>query len=287
MNSYIYHLNKFYLSEPLRFDSIYLLQTGRMFCTDKTVIEPHIHTNLYELTVVTDGAAVISTNDVPTRVKKGDIYLSYPGDVHKIESDKDDPLKYDFFAFRLNNDEFEKDFSEIAQNYSSPHTRVFHDPRIRTLIGSVITELDSDDKYSNDLLNSVFKQIMIYVIRGFKSIKPGRDNSNASRNELLCYRLMSYIDTHLYSIKNLEELSSVTGYSYGYLSAIFKKTTGNTLASYYQARRLDAARLLLIENRLSVSEISDLFGYASVYAFSKAFKKHLGLSPKAFQKNNI
>ena len=130
-----FHLDRVFFGSPLEFDCISLLQIGRMFCKSDTVIDSHIHTNLYELTIVTDGKAVISTNDVPTEVTKGDIYLSYPGDIHKIVSNKDEPLKYDFFAFRLNNEEFKAAFEKIAQDYSLPNTRLFHDSRIRYMIG--------------------------------------------------------------------------------------------------------------------------------------------------------
>ncbi|MBQ4118931.1 MAG: helix-turn-helix transcriptional regulator [Clostridia bacterium] len=283
INKVDFHLSHAYFSNPLKFDSILLLQIGRMFCKGDTVIEPHIHTNLYELTIVTDGKAVISTNDVPTQVKKGDIYLSHPGDIHKIESDRDEPLKYDFFAFRLNNQEFTEAFQKIAQDYALPNTRLFHDDRIRSLIGNAITELDSDDRYKDELLNLLFKQIMIYVIRGFENITPKKNSAYARKSELLCQRLMNYIDTHIYSIKNLEEICPVFNYSYGYLSSVYKKTTSNTLFDYFHGKRLEAARFLLMENRLSITEISELLNYTSVYSFSKAFKEYYGLSPKNYK----
>ena len=282
MNESNFHLNRTFFANPIKFESISLLQIGRMFCKSTTVIDSHIHTNLYELTIVTDGKAIISTNDVPTLVKKGDIYLSYPGDIHKIESDKNEPLKYDFFAFRLNNEEFQSAFETIAQDYALPNTRLFHDDRIRTLIGNAIIELDTESRYKDELLNSIFKQIMIYVIRGFENIKPKINNTNTSRVELLCQRLMNYIDTHIYSLKNLDELCEVFDYSYGYLSAIYKKTTSNTLSGYFLEKRLDSARLLLLENRLTITEISELLNYTSVYSFSKAFKEYYGLSPKNY-----
>lgn len=282
MNSPNFHLNKIYFSNPLEFESISLLQIGRMFCKSDTLIDSHIHRDLYELTIVTNGKATISTNDVPTEVEKGDIYLSYPGDVHKIVSDQEEPLKYDFFAFKLNNADFRTAFETITQDYSLPNTRLFHDDRIRYLIGNAITELDSNDYYQSELLDSIFRQIIIYVIRRFQNIRPKKNNANTSPGELLCQRLMNYIDTHIYSLKNLAELCSVFDYSYGYLSAIYKKTTNNTLSSYFHQKRLDAAKLLLLEKNISVTEISELLNYTSVYSFSKAFKEYYGLAPKKY-----
>ena len=95
---------------------------------------------------------------------------------------------------------------------------------------------------------------------------------------------MNYMDTHIYTMKSLDELSEISGYSYGYLSALFKKVTGNTLSTYYRTKKLDAAKLLLQENKLTATEISSLLNYASLYAFSKAFTNHFGISPKNFKK---
>lgn len=62
--------------------------------------------------------------------------------------------------------------------------------------------------------------------------------------------------------------------------------TGITISDYYNERRFESARLMIRENRLKVSEISNLLGYNSVYAFSKAFKDKFGTSPKNYYKKD-
>ena len=89
---------------------------------------------------------------------------------------------------------------------------------------------------------------------------------------------MHHIDSHIYSINVLSSLASLTGYTYNYLSGLFKETTGVTLSHYYHERRLEAATLLLREG-FSVTRTAALLGYGSIYAFSNAYKKHYGTSP--------
>lgn len=278
-----YHLDNFYLN-PLDYDEIYLLQIGRLYCKNTTVVDTHIHTDLFELTVVTDGAGTVTTNGVPSKVKNGDIYLSMPCDIHKIESDRENPLKYDFFAFKIKENEYKLELDRIAEDYHSPDMRIFHDDRVRRLIANSIAELTSSNLYSDELLNSVFRQILIYLIRDFQKLPNKNYPDNATDAEILCYKLMNYIDTHIYTMKNLSELCEVMDFSYGYLSALFKKTTAETLYDYYNKKRADAACLLLKENKLTVTKISETLGYSSLYAFSKAFKNQFGLSPKNYKK---
>lgn len=277
-----YHLSRNYFQNPLKFGNTYVSQIGRLFCTSKMVIDTHIHLDLFELTIVTDGKGVITTNNVSVPVEKGDIYLSLPCDSHKIVSDAEKPLKYDFFAFTCDDEYFKQDLEHIVQNYHSANTRIFHDERVRSLISNAIAELNQAHIYSPQLLCSIFQQVIIYIIRGFQEITPEKYSDTVTHAEALCYRLMNYIDTHIYSLKNLEDLSEITDYSYGYLSALFKKTTSNTLSSYYQEKKLDAARLLILEKKYKITEIADMLNYASVYSFSKAFTNRYGVSPRNY-----
>jgi len=277
-----YHLNRNFFQNPLKFESIYISQIGRLFCGSEMVIDTHIHLDLFELTIVTDGKGIVTTNNVSVPVEKGDIYLSLPCDSHKIVSDEDKPLKYDFFAFTCDDECFKQDLEHIAQNYHSANTRIFHDERVRALISNAIAELNQEHLYSSQLLGSIFRQVIIYIIRGFHEITPEKYSDTVTHAEALCYRLMNYIDTHIYSLKNLEDLSEITDYSYGYLSALFKKTTSNTLSNYYQEKKLDAARLLILEKKYKITEIADMLNYASVYSFSKAFTNRYGVSPRNY-----
>ena len=210
-----FHINKSYFKSPLHFDGLQVLQIGRMFCNPTTEIDTHVHRDFYELTIVTDGEGLIYANGVATKVKKSDIFLSLPCDAHRIETDPNRLLKFDFFAFEVKDGLFKEEFELLSQNYGSPHSRVLHDERIRPLISNAIAELCEENPYKNEILTALFRQILIYTVRGFQQIKP-HNHSGISQHQQLCYRLMNYIDTHIYTMKNLNELTDFTGYSYGY-----------------------------------------------------------------------
>lgn len=279
-----YHLDKHYLARPVTFGHFRLFQIGRLYCTEDTVIEKHAHVNWFELTIVTDGKGTVYTNDVGTPVRRGDIYLSFPCDFHAITPHADDPLKYDFFAFGTDDDAFSADLDHIMQTHASSDSRIIRDERIASLVGEALGELEENEPHSLPLLNAVFTQILIRVIRGFlyHSTPP---RTNVTDPQSLCYRLMHYIDTHIYTMTGLEELAQATSYNYSYLSALFKKTTSGTLADYYRNRRLETARLLLLEGDRNSSQIAELLNYSSIYTFSRAFKDHYGLSPEQYKKS--
>ena len=280
-----FHINKHFGPVGLKLGDFSLIQIGRMYFAALDKIMPHRQRDWYELTIITDGDGFVITNGIETPVKRGCIYLSLPDDMHEIRSSKEAPMKYDFFTFRTENPTYKAELENIAK-ILSPNDRLFFDERISALICDAIMEFIEERKYSTDLLYSIFNQIVIYMIRNFSSETAKSRVTSATPNDAVCYQIMNYIDTHLYTLKSLDELSDAMKYNYSYLSALFKKTTGNTLLSYYRNKRLEAARILILEDTAKISDIAEMLGYASLYSFSRAFKERYGTSPKQYSKES-
>lgn len=282
-----FHLDTSLFDKPISFGEFDLIQLGRKFCNSGSVIEKHIHYNWYEITVVTGGEGTIFSNNTPVNVKRGDAFLSFPCDTHEIISSVNNPLKYDYLSFWHHNNDIISDFEKISYEYFEAEKRLFNDGNISSLIANAIVEINSiNEKYSNDILNSIFNQIIIYTVRNFQKATDFKKNYNPNNVQSFCYQLMNYIDTHIYSIKNLNELSSVTGYNYSYLSALFKKTTSNTLSKYYSDKRLELSKFMLLEENKTITEIAELLNYSSRFTFSKAFTNKYGISPANYRAKN-
>jgi len=274
----LYHLD-YYFKEPREYGNIRLVQIGRLYCDRKTVVEKHLHLNWFELTIVTDGEGTLTTNGVEIPIKRGDVYLSFPADRHGIISDAENPLKYDFFSFFTKNEEYAERLEKIMQKFGDPRSRLFSDEKIRSLVQNSISEFgEASRSMSEELISHAFEMILIYLFRDFP-LSDSEETLVTGGAEEFCYNLMNYIDTHIFTLKNLEELAEVTNYNYSYLSSLFRKTTGRTLLDYYASCRLRVARSLIRENKMKIGEIAELLNYSSVYSFSKAYKNKYGICP--------
>jgi AraC-like DNA-binding protein len=80
-------------------------------------------------------------------------------------------------------------------------------------------------------------------------------------------------------------LAQQLGISETRLKSGFKSMNGTTVMQFCINKRIDAARLLLKENRHSISEICDIVGYEDHSAFSRAFRRHVGRSPKEWRRS--
>ena len=280
-----YAIDKNYIPDPRRFGENLLYQVGKLHCDADHVVPLHAHLNWYELSVVTDGSGSVITNGVSVDVSKGDIYLSFPSEFHEIRSSVEDPIKFCFFAFSSENEQINRELEEIAQRCMMADLRVFRDDRVGFLIGNVISELTAEQVYASELVRAMIEQIIYYTVRGFMSLTDIRKDKGVSRPEEFCYRIMNYIDTHIYTTSSLTDVADAMHYNYSYISDLFKKTTGETLSAYYRRRRLDAAKLLLVEGKLSVTQISELLNFSSIYTFSRSYKDYFGVSPNESKKN--
>ena len=59
---------------------------------------------------------------------------------------------------------------------------------------------------------------------------------------------------------------------------------GQTISAFIEKQRLDRACHLLRYTSMSVTEIADQLGYATLFYFSLRFKLAFGWSPSAFRK---
>lgn len=267
------------------YGKINLVQIGRLVCEGQHTVATHTHLNWFELTCIVEGEGEILGGDTRVNVKKGDVFLSFPCEAHAIYSSQENPLTFDHFAFYTDDEKYNDSLERIMAVYSKAEKRVFRSYRIKDLLDSCVNGILTAGEFHHDYLMSSFSLIVLELFRIFK-VKSGVGiiGGNIEEPEKLCRTLQRYIDTHLFSIGSLSELASLCGYNYSYLSFLFRKVTGITLSDYYKSKRFESAKLMINENRLKIGEISNLLGYSSVYAFSKAFKDEFGVSPKNYYK---
>lgn len=81
----------------------------------------------------------------------------------------------------------------------------------------------------------------------------------------------------------MEVLSRVSGYTPNYLAARFKEETGQSVKDYITEQKIEAARLLLRNSTLDISEISERLNFTNPSYFSAIFKKRMGHTPTEYR----
>ncbi len=111
-------------------------------------------------------------------------------------------------------------------------------------------------------------------------------NSSQVKNKLTT--CLKFIEKNIENPNITNELlANEIGYSEIYLRKLFKKIYNTTPAKFVSDYRIKIAKILLIENELSIASIAEKTGFTSIYSFSRAFKFATNQTPSEFKKSNI
>ncbi|RXJ65530.1 AraC family transcriptional regulator [Halarcobacter ebronensis] len=97
-------------------------------------------------------------------------------------------------------------------------------------------------------------------------------------------RVVLYIEQNYNSDLSLDDLSKVASFSKYHFHRIFKSIVGESIGEYIRRVRLQSTTLQFKTNQ-KITQIAINSGYETNASFSKAFKKHFGITPKEFEKN--
>ena len=279
-----YHFDNNFTVIPKKLEKLILYQLGEMLCDPTTVVEPHVHLNWFEFTYVLQGKGTIYTNDIAQEVQKNELYVSFPQEIHKIESDNLDPLRYCFFAFHFSDAEWAHDIIDSLLQFKNPNARVITSPHYEKYLVNALNYINNlDSPLMEKLLEHELMTLIIRVAHDAHSVIQNYHPPKINNQQLLSFNIANYIDINLTTIDNITSLSEIFNYNYSYLSRCFKKTTQISISQYYNDKKLHMAAQLLATHSMPVSEIAEQLNYTSIYVFSRAFKNKYHISPTDYR----
>ena len=96
-----------------------------------------------------------------------------------------------------------------------------------------------------------------------------------------------YIDHNYHLPIDLNQVCDELGFNPSYVSRMFKEYGKENVKSYMEQRRMAAAREILGNVRLKISQVAKQCGYSSEAYFIKVFKKIHDMTPGEFRDRNL
>ncbi len=106
----------------------------------------------------------------------------------------------------------------------------------------------------------------------------------AANEENAVASVKRYIKEHLSENMSRELLADTVYFTSDYLSHLFKKETGYSLTNYIIHERIEKAKVLLAQNKLSIREVAAACGFDNVSYFSRQFRSMTGMTPREYRK---
>jgi AraC family transcriptional regulator len=92
-------------------------------------------------------------------------------------------------------------------------------------------------------------------------------------------RIVEFVEENLDGELSLDQLAEVVGLSIPHLTTLFRRTMGQSVHGYVMERRVQRARALLLERRMSVSQVALETGFAHQSHLARWMRRLLGVTP--------
>lgn len=156
--------------------------------------------------------------------------------------------------------------------------------RLATLIDFAVGEAQGQRAGRRSILLRLSELMFVEVVRRHLAAA-GTESTGwlAALRDPLISRVLARLHAQPAHAWTLDSLSDGIGASRSTLAERFAQLVGQPPMQYLAGWRMQLATRLLAEHSMKVRAIADSVGYASEAAFSRAFKKHTGLSPQAWR----
>lgn len=209
---------------------------------------------------------------------EGDLIIS-PPNLHRI-------LRWDkqaeFLFIRLDANFFDCIARELidVDNYEIIPQFKLRDPLIQQIGFALQSELKSDRFGSSLYAESMANALLVHLLRRYSA---GEHTIVEYTDGLSKYKLQSAIDhinDNLAEDLSLKRMSEQVGISQYHFARLFKQSTGFSPYQYVIKTRIERGKQLLLQGKMSISEIALEVGFADHSQFTRHFKRLTGVTPQ-------
>ncbi|MGP8435014.1 helix-turn-helix domain-containing protein [Paraburkholderia fungorum] len=159
------------------------------------------------------------------------------------------------------------------------------DPVIGHLAACLIPALDDPDNSCNLFVDTISRALTTHILSRYGGVK---FQSPAPRRAALARwqeaRVRDMVDQSLDGAISISDLANHCGLSVSHFSHAFKESTGISPYQYLIEQRLQRAKDLMLNTRLSLAEIAVSSGFGTQPYFSRRFLKSTGMSPGVWRR---
>jgi len=272
------------------FNSIYYFEFGKNFSH-----APEKH-DFWEMVYVDGGEVIAITDGLGRTLCQGQVIFHKPMEIHAHVSNNIVPNNMLVVSFSSSSEAmqfFDKKVFNLDKTGKTLLTLFINEAK--KALGSISGEYSNKNPLdfsgapfgSVQLLECYLTELLLVLSRNDDSLiirekvsESSRDLAQSSISELIA----SYLKDNIYNNITLSDICKTFFMGKSKLCKLFGEYMGVGPIEYYSGLKISEAKMLLLKDELSVSNISDMLGYSSIHNFSRAFKKNTGFSPAEYRK---
>ena len=171
------------------------------------------------------------------------------------------------------------DTIELLPQFATPDPFIY---QVGLRLKSALTKQSNTSRlYAETLVNS----LILHLLEHYSTTRPNlRESISGQLPRYKLQQVIDYINAYLDRDLSLKELSTLVQMSPHYFSGLFKQSTGITPHQYIISCRIERAKYLIRQNKLSLAEIATQVGFVDQSHLHRHFKRLVGVTPKTYAK---
>lgn len=157
---------------------------------------------------------------------------------------------------------------------------------VLTQIGLALwRELEQPSPAGKLYAQTAAQMIAVHLLRHYLAVGRAFKDPSQGLTHQQMRRVMDFIQAHLAQDLSLEALAQQIGFSPYHFARLFRQTTGESPHQFVLRQRIERAQHLLEKADLPLVHIALESGFADQSHLTQAFKRHLGLTPRAYRQD--
>ncbi|HWS86840.1 MAG TPA: AraC family transcriptional regulator [Pyrinomonadaceae bacterium] len=224
---------------------------------------------------------------VTNRIRKGSFFLTTGGAPYDVRWKAVSPEPFEtmlvFIELPVLRRALEEVFGPDATHARLRDASAFDDEALNSLLGLLRGEL-MREQASPLFVQSLARMIAVHLAREYGETGEETHGSSPSLPGHKLRQITDWMAEHLAEEFNLDRLAARAGLSRFHFQRLFKAATGVTPSCYHIDLRINEARRLLRETKMSVVDVALEVGYTNPSHFAQLFRRETGLSPSDYRR---
>jgi AraC-like DNA-binding protein len=159
------------------------------------------------------------------------------------------------------------------------------DAVMRGLVDSLMAAFETPEQATRLFVEHVTLAVAIHAAKTYGGMKPGTLLTRGGLAAWQVKRAQETLAANLEGDISLADLANDCGLSASHFSRAFRQSTGLSPHRWLMQRRVDLAKSLLPDRKLSLAEIALSCGFTDQSHFTRVFSAFVGISPGAWRRN--
>jgi len=255
---------------------------------------PHDHHDhdCFEMVYVVCGTGIHHIDDSTYPIIAGDFYIMQEGDYHGYHEARNLHIINVLFSPRAFAEEDWADLCALPglePFLTRPHREHRHKVSLNPSAAAVVERrcaaieqaLARSDAAARLGARAALVQLLLDVERLVRVLDP--EGTQGPRDPRLA-AVLDHLHEHFDQPVTMEDLAAVSGWTANHCGMVFKRELGLTPVQYLGKLRIDAARSLLDESSLSITEIALEVGFEDLSYFGRQFRRACGVTPREYRR---